>query len=78
MVFSLKSPAALSRKACGADDRFRVPTMRALALRALLHALHLAVMVIWSVMCDQPHSGSDNLAKASIPQPERVGCLCLA
>ena len=45
MVFSLKSPAALSRKACGADDRFRVPTMRALAQRALLHALHFVVNV---------------------------------
>ena len=72
MVFSLKSDPALSSKARRADDRFWVPTMRALALRALLHALHLAMNLIWPFMCDQPHSGSDNLAKAPIPQPERA------
>ena len=73
MVFLLKSDPARSSKARGADDRFCVPTMRALALRALLHALHLAVSLIWPPRCDQPHSGLDIRAEASIPQPERVG-----
>ena len=41
--FSLNSDRALSSKARWADDRFRVPTMRALALRALLLAPHLVI-----------------------------------